>query len=336
MSSGPRFLAAAIRCWVLLSSWSAAPAFAQSKPVSDAGASDRGEARALAERGLAALDSGKYDRAVELLTAAEAKFHAPTHLLFIAQAHLGAGRLAEALRYYDAVANEVLPNYAPNEFREAQELARTERVVLVARVPLVKPVGKDGRVPRWLTATTDGSKPLAVPEEGLRLELGAHEIVFHAGAQTQKATVELEEGEIVTIPLTLSMPPALGTTPGLPPQKPEESGPNLVIPGVIVLSAGVAALAIGGVTGALSLSEVSDLEARCPTKVGCASSDEQLADDAKLFGNVSTASFVIGGVASAAGIILLAWPTDEPKGVSLAPVVHPRLGFLSVGVEGTF
>jgi hypothetical protein len=110
---------------------SASPAWADADAVARA----REEARALADKGYAELQRGRYDAAIELFSKAEARFHAPTILLMIADAQVKAQRLIEAKATYERIASESLVNYAPQEFFDAQKKARAAATSLISRIP---------------------------------------------------------------------------------------------------------------------------------------------------------------------------------------------------------
>lgn len=76
-------------------------------------------------------------------------------------------------------------------------------------------------------------------------------------------------------------------------------------PGVVVLGAGVLGLGIGGVTGAMAMSETSSIEEGCDG-VHCLKSDADRGDRASTLAAVSTVSFLAGGVLAATGVVLLA------------------------------
>jgi tetratricopeptide (TPR) repeat protein len=138
------------------------------------------------------------------------------------------------------------------------------------------------------------------------------------------------ERELAALPAAVEPPRQAVAAP--PPSPPPPSGGSL-IPGLITIGVGAAGLGIGAVTGALSLSRVSDLQARCGG-YHCRPADEGDARSAKTLGNLSTAAFVVGGVAAAAGVVLLvirpggAQATSAPSARAPAAAVS---GF-SVGV----
>ena len=150
-SAAPRsFLRAALALSSLaaltLSAAAAAADPASSRPAASPSApapkkatpADRDAARALAEQAFEKLQAKKYDAAIDLFTRAEERFHAPTHLLYIAQAQRKRGRLLDAAATYRKVLAEALPRDAPQPFRDAQEQARAELAPLVARTPKVR------------------------------------------------------------------------------------------------------------------------------------------------------------------------------------------------------
>jgi hypothetical protein len=108
---------------------------------------------------------------------------------------------------------------------------------------------------------------------------------------------------------------------------------------VLSLSTAGALAVAGTVTGILSMKKVDQLDDRCPNKVGCNPADQPLADDARVLGNASTATFAIGGVAAVTGIVLLVVdatsPDDEPAAPPRASIM-PAIGPGYVGVTGTF
>ncbi|HSN98183.1 MAG TPA: tetratricopeptide repeat protein [Candidatus Nanopelagicales bacterium] len=107
---------------------------AQGAPPQASGGS-RDQARALADRGFALHEQGKYAEALAAFEEAERQFHAPTVLLMIARSQVKLGRLADARATYERIVDEQLANYAPPPFFEAQAAARKELEELAAQMP---------------------------------------------------------------------------------------------------------------------------------------------------------------------------------------------------------
>jgi hypothetical protein len=104
------------------------------------------------------------------------------------------------------------------------------------------------------------------------------------------------------------------------------------ISALVVAGIGVTGLAIGTLFGFQAMSKRDDATRVCPNQ--CASQDGvNLWHDAKTAGNVSTAAFVIGGVALAGGAAL--WFTAPRSSTQMASL-QVALGPGAVQVKGTF
>lgn len=302
----------------LLAALLALPTALFAQPADDGKAARaRDEARALAQEGLARLDANDPRSAIRLFEQAEAKFHAPTHLLYLAQAHASLGEKVLAARLYERLVSEELPNYAPDAFREAQKIGKTELGGLAAELGRVRLVGRGEGV------RIDGE---VVTESVWYVAPGAHEVRFEGGIER----IDLAPGaevEIDVAPPAAVAPAPPVTEPGVRP---------LTLAGIITLSVGGAAAVAGGVTGGLSLAKVDELSERCPSKRGCDPRDESLVDDAKTLGDTSTALLVIGGAAFVTGLVLVLVPADDPEPSGSPTSFRPLVGPGFVGLDLTF
>lgn len=138
------------------------------------------------------------------------------------------------------------------------------------------------------------------------------------------------ERELAALPAAVEPPREAAAAP--PPSPPPPSAGSR-LPGFITIGVGAVGLGIGAVTGALSLSRVSDLEARCGG-YHCRPADEADVRSAKTLGNISTAAFVVGGVAAAAGALLLVIRPGGAQAPSAPSAKAPAaaLSAISVGV----
>lgn len=306
-------------CAVLLS-LAASPAGAE--PT----AADRNAARALADKGADLFESGKYEKAIEQFRQAEALVHAAPHLLYMARANEKLGKLVEAHEIYEDIVTDLITRSSPAAFREAQETARTEQAALIRRIPTVK-----------LTVTSPDMQivQVTIDSKAVRPELWQEPILLNPGTHTIKATgrglrsesavVSVSEQDKINVSLSLRWEGSL-------------------IPAIVVGGVGVVGLGIGIVTGAMSLSRVGDLEARCP-EAHCLPKDEPIGDSAKSLGTASTIGFVAGTALIGAGValaIIRPWggppaPTDpEEKLFPESVSVRARIGPGSIALEGTF
>src|SRR6478609_7783916 len=93
----------------------------------------RASARELATDGAKAYDEGRWADTVDRFTRAEALYHAPPHLLYIARASAKLGKLVQAHETYVKITREELPKSAPKAFVDAQRAAVTEQAGLEPR-----------------------------------------------------------------------------------------------------------------------------------------------------------------------------------------------------------
>jgi hypothetical protein len=254
-------------------------------------AADRDAARALSGRAYDALEGRHYHRAIALFQEAEARFHAPTHLLYIARAQVKAGLLLEAKATFAKVLAEKLPEGAPAPFREAQTSARAELAEVEALLPQISITLRDP--PAGARVTLDG-EPLASSDLGRALPRnpGAHAIVVEApGRQRIERSVMLTPGGgDERVELTA------------PPVAPRRS----LAPVVVAFSLGAAGL-VAGTTAAVLLrhAPASQTTALRVTEV---------------------AGFTTAGVGAGVGVILLVLRSkaEPPQAASAAPRLAPQ------------
>src|SRR5690348_13168824 len=82
-------------------------------PLAVAGPADRDLARSLADAGLELFQAGRVEDAAAKFEAAEAAFHAPTTLLYLARCKAKLGKLLAARALYRRLASEALAPDAP-------------------------------------------------------------------------------------------------------------------------------------------------------------------------------------------------------------------------------
>jgi hypothetical protein len=100
---------------------------------------------------------------------------------------------------------------------------------------------------------------------------------------------------------------------------------------------GVAGLATGGVAGAMSLGNVSDLRTHCPSN-HCPSDQQSEIDSTKTLGWVSTIGFGVGAAGVVTGTILLVLrgSGSEKSAKASGTTIEPFVGWNSAGLAGTF
>lgn len=326
--SGTRAVAAALLACVTLTALSLPVREARAQSSEEEVLKAREAARALATEALSKMDAGKHAEAIQLLDAAEQKFHAPTHLLYLAQCHVALGHLERGASFYQQLTDEQLPNYAPDAFREAQRLGRAELDALLPRLARVSVRTKNLPLAAVVSVAVDGQPATPLPSR-LFLTAGQHNLTLTAARQTKVTMVTAATGHDVTVEVAFEAKPNDREGPAA---SGDGGASTLMVSGAITLSIGGAALIVGVATGALSLVKVDSIRDRCPSQVHCDPTDEELADEARQLGDASTAMFVIGGAASVTGIILLAIPgSSTPTSGSGAPATAPAAYYPIVG-----
>lgn len=324
---------------------------------------ERAGARAAATAGADAFDSGKFQDALTFFNKAEALFHAPPHLLYIARSQAQLGKLVESRETYMRLKREALPATAPNAFRRAQATAAAELKALEPRLPYLTVLvnGEEG-----FTVTLNGKPmPLALVGVPHPVNPGTYDVQASAsGARSAKNTIVLTEGARQTAQLTLiagDAPPAdepralpaSGVTVGgtLPvDQAPEESGglSGTLVGEIAGLGVGVLGIGAGVFFSLDAGSKRDDADAQCaPATDGRCTGDEarvnQLDDDANSSQTKAIISFGAGaaGLATAA-ILYFLDSDDEPGDVSALESqvgdvkMRPWFGTNGAGVVGSF
>jgi hypothetical protein len=272
-------------------------------------------ARTLGDEGVGLYRAGRYREALELFRRAEELHHAPTLVIYMARCEDKLGKLVAAKRRYVDLLYEAqeLPANAPTQFARAVEDAKKELGALEPRIPKLTVVVRGDRAP-GATVTIDGTPATELVD--VLVDPGDHVVEVRAsGAPAVSERVTLAEGASATVELEP------GAAAGEPVTEPG-GGSTLLWSGVAATAVGGALLVVGAATGAAHLAEVSDLETRC-IDGHCPVSDAEEADRAKALADASTATFVIGGVAAAAGVVLLTIHfVDQPEasvGTRLSP-----------------
>lgn len=326
---------------------------AHAQPPAPVAQDARAAARDAANLGLQRFQEGRYDEALTAFIEAESHFHALTVLTMIARTYERMGRWLEARATYRRILEEQLLPYAPREFFEAQKESRQELEALEPRIPTLRIV-VIGIPADAAHATIDGAGvPVDTP---IALNPGHHTVAVTAPDREPSArTVTVHERraveEIFELPPLGAPPaePAPATTPpaapaavpsappppppSLPPAPPPQeslSRPSYV-PAIAAFGVATLGLGVGVVTGALTLSEVAELDQRCPDR-RCYDNAAGAYESTDTLSTLSTVGFAVAGVAAAAGAALLVWPPTRRDPAQAALVLAPT----AVAVRGTW
>lgn len=285
-------------------------------------AAERETARRLMDEGKARLKANEVARAIEAFQKAHDIMHVPTTGMALARAHLAAGHLVEARDAALEVGRIPHEPGDPAVFDTARKHAKELDAQLKPRIPTVRIKVKGGTPAR--VAVDDVEIPSSIVGEPVAVNPGKRVVSARTaeGAEA-KGEIELAEREAKEIEITLptsgeaqkaaaTSKPSSGAAPA--PRKitgfgnDGDVGPagerTPLANGLIYGGFGLAVVgaAVGGVTGALTLSKASDVEPQCANDI-CDPAAKGDLDSANSLATVSTIAFIAGGAFAVAGVV---------------------------------
>ena len=308
----------------------------------------RSAARQLGREGLELYDKGDFAEASEKLEQAYGALQVPTLGLWSARALARIGKLVEASERYLEVKRMELPKDASQVVVGAKESAATEQKELAARIPKLTLRLADGQVDHTSILIDENEILPAMIGVPFPVNPGTHSYRVKRGKKETAGEFTLKERESRVVELAVeSEPSSLGVNKsGAAPAGGEPSGAATPTvdkgtgtggwqrtTGFVAVGVGAAGLATGIGFGLRAMQQKSDLEEsglcegnRCATAAG---------DDLDRYNSnrvVSTVGFAVGGVAAAAGVVLIVTAPHSAADTALRPWV----GFGSAGVRGRF
>jgi len=286
----------------------AAEARAQGAP----GASD---AQALYDRAMVARDQGRYQVACPMLE--EAAKLVPGSMaarIAVAECYLRWGRLATALSLYAAIEAEITAKGPAAPLAEVRARVEMMRATVAHLVLLVPPDVM--RLPGLAIRLQGMPIDPAQVDAPIPVDRGSHQLeVTAAGRAPLARNIEIlndHKTYSVRVPMPSTVAPAEPPRtepaielPPLPRSSDPRNGPrNASVPGIVVLSAGVAALGIGTITGVVTLTETRAIKSSCQGDQ-CPPSQQQAGQRAGALATVSTAELIAGAAVAAVGVTLL-------------------------------
>jgi len=306
-------------------------------------AAQKETARRLMDEGKERSRTGDKERALEAYQKAHGLMKVPSTGLALVKAHLALGHLVEARDVALEVTRMPRERNEPGIFEKARREAKELEGSLKPRIPTVRIVVKGGPATHVTVDEIDVA-PLLLGEP-VAMNPGKHTVVAkNADNAEQRASVELAEHEGKEVELTLPVPnPVLVSTVPPPPRAGVE-GPRGTerSPAASVLVFGgfglaVAGLAVGGVTGALTLAEAGTVKSQCANGI-CDPAAKNDLDSASSLATISTIGFAVAGVGAVCGVVGLLLPRTKSE-----TALHSRsqrsavwVGPGSMGVRGSF
>jgi hypothetical protein len=147
-------------------------------------------------------------------------------------------------------------------------------------------------------------------------------------ADKQIATVP----ELAPLPKAAPAPPSSASPPpAAPPARDTSSGGKANIPAWTAVGVGVVGVGLGTYFGLTALSKKHQSDALCPTDATCQSGGADLATKAGKNADLATATFIVGGVGLALGVVLFV-----TRGPGDKPAASVEVGVGGVRVRGSF
>ncbi len=293
----------------------------------------------IGKQAIAKFEAKAYDEAYDLFSQADQLVHSPTFTLYMARCRREAGKLKEALELYEQVAQETLPDSAPDPWKAAQSTAKSEAEVVSRELPRIRISVRAGElsVAQLDGAPVDASAPIAANP-------GAYTLILRSkDGETKRREITLEPGREVVIEVDFGAPQGPGPVPGpapatLPPPKlvpvPSPSlteATPIYWPGGLALGLGGAGLVVGTVLGSIATSRASTFQRdQCDENDRCYAESEREAIDILQLAHGSTGALVAGGVLSAVGVVLLIVPPTDDN------TVEVEAGLSGVTLRGHF
>lgn len=317
---------------------------------------EKAAARALATQGADALNNSKFAEALDLVSRAEAIVHAPTHLLMIARAQVGLGKLVAAQESFLKLIRETLAPNAPAAFKNAQAAAKDELAAIEPKIASLR-IQIDGLGQRKATVKMD-EQPVPPALLGVHrpVDPGRHEIaVYPVGGAPVKNTVELQNGEKKEIRLVVPDGPPPSGLPLNPTDNPDADktpvGPvkdtaggggwmtGMRGAGIGVGAVGIAGVVVGAIfvaKGGSQASEADTLFANCKAPCPKVKQNEitELDKQAATSRTIGVIGLAVGGVAIAGGVTLIV--LGKPKPAPAKASIEPWFGGTSGGLRGQF
>ncbi len=331
-------------------------------------AADRETARSMMQEGRDLREKGDLKGALTRFKSADDIMHVPTTSLEVARAQVALGQLIEALDTIAAIRKAPQSPDDPAPFKDARVKADELDAQVEGKVPSLNITVTGAGEGENPSISIDGvSVPAAAAGLPRKVDPGHHVVTARALNGQAKDEIDVAEGEKKDVALVLTAGGA-DTTGGENP--PTEGGgpetPRSVVhsPGVLTwggIIVGGLGLAVGGVTGIMTLSKASSVKNECNSSTKVCSSQSGINDlnSGNSLATVSTVGFAVAGAGAAVAIVSLiighkgpeaapanappADPDAAPSGDSPAPPateshlhVTPWVGLGSAGVFGTF
>jgi hypothetical protein len=320
----------------------------------ESSAVDAETALQLFKDGKSLREKGELRASLEKFRAAYALVETPLTALELGRTYVALGQLIEAREALLAVAR--MPPRKNESTKSIEARGESERLAAELRPRLASVTLRaqpQGASETPVRVTVDG---LLVPTPTLGnprlVNPGKHLVALEAGSEVVRTEIELREGESRELDLVL---PAQAESPQAPPivPSPKPSPPPVAAPAparpathdtarnaTMVAGFGTAAVsvAVGSLTGILTLSRAGSLKDACTPDGRCPSTSQSDLDAASTLGTVSSVMFGVAVVGLAVGTATYFLWKPSPSAVASGsrPPEGVRILPSATGMVGTF
>jgi hypothetical protein len=285
-------------------------------------------AEALFRKGVDDMKAGRFETGCPAIEESHRLDPRPGALFTLAECDAKWGKLATAVVEYEDFLRVVARQPAekrPN-YKDRVDEARRQKEALAPRVPKLT-VDVAGGLPPGAKVTCDGV-PLGPGALGLALPLnpGEHELALQRadGGVTVRRAVRLEPGETKRVELP-APPPAPPRAAPPADGRGASAGSTPRTLGFVAGGVGIAGLAVGGIAGALALSNGGDAKRECPGRL-CTEQGYAALERAKDQALVANIGLGVGVAALVAGGVLLLTADAPRRAPAAASALRPAFG----------
>jgi hypothetical protein len=261
------------------------------------------------------------------------------------------GQIARAVSHYDAYLRTFARMIGAQRQSHAQRAAIAQARVkeLEPLVPMVKFIWAE-TPPADTKIIVDGIEfPAATLDAKLPLEPGTHEIIVRLpGEPERNRTVTLSKGDSTVVDLTplseserdaANRPKKTNKIIESAKPRPKSGGiDRWKIGGFVGIGLGVGGIVAGSLTGNMAMNEKRVVDERCNADHRCDKNGLAAAQRFQTMGNISTATFIAGGVLASVGATLLVVAYRGSGGAKTTARVRTTFGpgAAQLGIEGAF
>lgn len=324
-------------CFVVATFLSLAVAAPQAR-ADEPSAADAETALQLFKDGKALRDQGDIPGSVAKFRAAYALVETPITAMELGRTYAMLGKLLEARELLLAVAR-IPPR--KNESQKSLDARRDAEALAAAIQPRLASVtvqvkGASPQSPPKISV--DGVVvPAAAANEPRVVNPGHHVVVLDVGGRTTQGEITVEEGQSRSIVLEAPARPEEPPPPPPPPPPHEEHVSHGRSPLVYVgFGTALAGLAVGTVTGLMTLSKAGTLKDECRDN-RCPPSAKSDLDSSSTTGTIATVGFIVAGAGIGVGVAgLFLSKSEQPPENNGAPSARLFVSPTGAGLRGTF